>query len=158
MRRDPLAGFLVTVLSSAFALPLAYGAAAGSCAPPGFLCYTGGSLCLAVCTDAWSQFATVAAYGAVVGLAPALLVALLILWIERRKGPRWTASRPLGLPALGIVGMLGTLLLVLAAFPYVGGYLVVLVTGFGIALSVACSGSYLLAERLASGRAPRRGG
>ncbi len=148
----------MTELSATLALPLGYGVAGGSCAPPGILCYTRDVLCLAVCTDGWAQFPTVAAYGAVMGVVPSLLVALLAFGIERRRGPHWTASRSVAMPVLGIMGILVTLLLVVIVFPYMGGSLVALVAGFGVVLAAAFGGGYVLAERMMSREARPRGG
>ncbi len=158
MRRGPRAGFFVTELSATLALPLGYGVAGGGCAPPGILCYTRDVLCPAVCTEAWAQFPMVAAYGAVIGVVPSLLVALLAFGIERRRGPQWTASRSVAMPVLGIMGVLVAILLVVVVFPSTGGYLMALVAGFGVVSAAAFGGGYVLAERMMSRESRQRGG
>lgn len=157
MHRGPVAGFLVAEVSATLAVPLGYGVAGGPCGPPGIFCYARGVACATVCTDAWSQFPAAAAVGAGVGLAPAFLVALLLLGLEHQAHGRTPVFGSLAIPALGILGTCGTLLIVALVFPYMGGYGLALVTGFGLVLSTALGVGDLVAGRFLARQASARG-
>lgn len=155
MHRRAFAGFLVTELGAVLALPLGYGITGGACAPPGIGCFMRDIACVAVCADAWSQFPTVAAYGAALGMIPALLVGLLLWRARPRNGVESSSWSLIGGPVFGVVG---TVALVAVVFPYMGGTMLAAVLGCGLVAAAALGGvSALAAEVSGRHRASRPG-
>ncbi len=146
VHRGPLGGFLITELSAMLALPLGYGIAGGACAPPGIGCFMRDIACAAVCADAWSQFPTVAAYGAAVGLIPAVLAGLLLWRAQPRSG---LEPAPWSLIAVPMFGVVGTAALAAIVFPYMGGTMLTAVLGCGLIVAAALGAAYTLSTRAA---------
>jgi len=120
--------FALVEIASAFSLPLTFVIVTIGCVPSSFECFAGRGICLYFCASPWHLFAEVFAYGALFGLVPAILAALVI----RRTPVPPTFRRVVGievlclsaaLPAMAVVG-LSVALLGLLAWPVAAGILI----------------------------------
>ncbi len=73
-----------------------------TCAPPSPICAT--AMCAAVCVNPWTQLPEVAVFGALLGLVPAIIVAIG-LWRMERMPPAKAGTRGLALLSLTTVAV-----------------------------------------------------